>query len=216
MSRYRYLSLIVCTVGMSVLLGCGPTDLSEVDLPIPVEHESDSPKEKEKRTQTVKVATTEVENSPAKDILSPPASDASPESVCRHFVRELNRENSDQFRLLLTSAAINVSSKLNFDLPPIADADTHFELSEPRYASIRKNICYIDCSIESADEPNDTGPQKISWMMRKTNSGWRVAGMLVPSKEQSSNLLSFENVVDIKQIQDSLTEEVSTSAAAAD
>ena len=110
MNRNGYL-VSMLFVSVSLLLpGCGPKDLSEVDLPIPAESETMS--EKEQRTLTVKVANTEVEESPAERISSLPAPDAAPEVVCHRFIQELNRENPDQFRLLLTSAAISVSQQV--------------------------------------------------------------------------------------------------------
>ena len=177
---------------------------------MPIPAESDPIQENPNRTQTVAVTNADA-TSPATDF-SQPNSDTPPEEVCRRFLRELNRENPDQYKLLLTSAAINVSSQLKFDLPPVADANSTFELDSPRYASIRGNVCFVDCwlSRNESNKQDSIEGSKITWMLRKTKSGWRLAGMLVPG-EKSENLLSFENKSDVAQIRDSLTEEVSTS-----
>ena len=211
MSRWSF-RISLASVTICLFLGCGPKDLSEVELPIPTE--SEPLHEKPNRTQTVAVTNADV-TSPATDI-SQPNSDTPPEEICRRFLRELNRENPDQFKLLLTSAAINVSSQLKFDLPPVADANSKFELDSPRFASIRRNVCFVDCRLADSTvntKESSIEPSKITWMLRKTKSGWRVAGMLVPG-EEFENLLSFESRSDLVQIRESLTEEVSTTVQA--
>lgn len=196
MNRYRYQFSLTC-IALWLMTGCSQNELVEVDLPIPAD--SAGVMEKANQTQTVRVARADA-RSPAEEIYGSASADATPAEICRRFLRELNRENPDQFKLYLTSAALNVSSRLKFDLPPVAEANERFELSAPRFASIRNNVCYIDSRI--GDDQ-----QKITWMLRQTEAGWRIAGMLVPGKDNTLNLLSFENSYDIAQIRDSLAEE---------
>ena len=102
-----------------------------------------------------------------------------------------------------------MSNRMKFALPPVAEADAKFKFGDARYASIRQKICFIDCHPV---EQKDSEQAKITWMMRKSNSGWRVAGMLVPGNDDKlTNLLSFENKIDVAQIRDSLSEPVSTT-----
>lgn len=191
---------------MLVLLsGCGPTDLSDVELPIP---RADAEIQPANRTQIVEVANTD-EASPVSENLALPGIAASPVDVCKRFLQELNRENPDQFGLLLTPAALTVANRMKFDLPPVAQANAKFKFGDARYASIRQQICFVDCQLE---EQTDSEQTTITWMMRKSNSGWRVAGMLVPGNDDSlSNLLSFESKIDLAQIRDSLSESVSAT-----
>jgi len=201
--RYGSLLTFVATSFFLSCAGCGPGDMSAIDLPIPTEKASTS--EEVPRTLTVPVAAAADAPSPAAVMTGPPRLDAGPDEVCRQFLQALNRENPDQFKLFLTSAALNVANRLKFDLPPVAEADEAIELSSVRFASIRNHVSYVDCRIADSEE-------KITWMLRKTDLGWRIAGMLVPRQDGTSNLLSFENSVDVTQIRNSLAEQISSSS----
>ena len=94
-------------------------------------------------------------------------------------------------------------TKIKFQLPPIADPGTKFVGAEPKFATIRQKVCFVNCeSSATADQDAVSG---LSLMMRKTKSGWRVAGMMLMDEEQETqNLLSFENLTDLGQIKDSV------------
>ena len=205
MNCCMYRNFLVCVLTLFAVSGCGPRDLSEVELPIPKATETVNPL---KETKTVEVTNTNA-TSPAFDNSPLPGDGATPEEVCERFLIELNRENPDQYRMLFTPAALTVTSRLDFDLPPIADSNAEFELSGLRFASIRKKVCFVDSRV--ANSENDS--EKVTWMLRKSKFGWRIAGMLVPdSNEEVQNLLSFESSTDVGQIRDNLTSEVGIDA----
>ncbi len=203
MTRRQNSLLIVAAAvaGMVITVGCGSQEISTAGIPLDMEESSTR-----SETAIVSVAHPTESVSPAINH-QPLAEDASPESVCRRFLEHLNREDVDEYEILLTPAAMTVANRLDFHLPPVADADGRFELSEPMFSTNREKLCYIDSKFTSG-QPDQTS---ITWMLRNTKSGWRMAGMLVTGSEpETQNLLSFENMTDINQIKASLIEDVSS------
>lgn len=187
-----------------IVAGCNSASLSDIDLPIP---EGDTESESiDSETSTIAASTSGDASSPAVSTMELPSRGASPVEVCQHFVECLNREESDCFELLLTPAALGISTRTQFRLPPVASAAANIELDTPKYGTNREKLCYVDCKLEEPDGQSDSErPEKMTWMLRKTKAGWRVAGMLIASSEtQDVNLLSFENEADIEQIRSSL------------
>ena len=105
-------------------------------------------------------------------------------------------------------------SRHHFHLPPVAGREATIELSEPKYNTNQEKLCYIDCKITEPDDAIES-VESMTWMLRKTASGWRVAGMLIEENDTGIlDLLSFENDSDIAQIKNSLTDDVDTAVIA--
>ena len=186
----------VTLVGFS-FIGCTTEKLSEMELPIP--DESTSLNELDENPSTLKVTTSDVGVSPAATQFAIPDINSTASDVCRLFVQLLNRGDSKHFELLLTPAALNVSNKLKFSLPPLADEHAKLEIGEPQFGTVREKLCFVDCKIV------DSGSTDITFMLRNSKKGWRVAGMMVAGEDaEARNLLSFENVTDVSQIRESL------------
>lgn len=200
----------IAMIGISMFaIGCNPSELSDVELPIPVE--SASIGKQGPQTQVVKVASAADSVSPAIKASELPPPESSPQDVCQRFLDNLNRENVDYFELLLTPAALNMISRHHFHLPPVASREAIIELSEPKYNNNMEKLCYIDCKIIEPEDAIASG-ESMTWMLRKTASGWRVAGMLIEENDTGIlDLLSFENDSDIAQIKSSLTRDVGTT-----
>ena len=177
--------------------GCTSEKLSDVELPIP--DQSSELNELDERPSTLRVTTSDVGVSPAATPFKIPDINTPPEHVCKQFVELLNRGDSKHFELLLTPAALNVSNKLNFSLPPLADEHAKIEVGVPQFGTIREKLCFVDCKI------TDTESTDLTMMLRNSKKGWRVAGMMVEGETvNSKNLLSFENLTDVGQIRESL------------
>jgi hypothetical protein len=205
MERLNSLLLVSALwAGVVMTVGCGSQGIGSTDIPLDTEVDSAMAE-----TATVSVAKPAQSVSPAVT-QEPIAEDESPEVVCRRFLQQLNRENVDEFEMLLTPAAMTIANRLDFHLPPVADANSRFELSDPRYSTNREKLCYIDSTFSGGK----IDQARMTWMLRKTKSGWRVAGMLIAGTQpDTQNLLSFENTTDINQIKASLTGDVSAALA---
>lgn len=180
-----------------LFIGCTTEKLSEVELPIP--DETVTLAELDEHPSTLKVTTSDVGVSPAATRFKIPDINTPPEDVCKQFIELLNRSDSKHFELLLTSAALNVSNKLNFSLPPLADEHATVEVGEPQFSTIREKLCFVDCQIKDAVSTD------LTMMLRNSKKGWRIAGMMVEGEiAGAKNLLSFENLTDVTQISESL------------
>ena len=197
---HRSLAVISSVLLIGLLAGCNSGNLDSVELPIPDAVEGSEGIDDQLKTLAV-TATTDAE-SPAANSFEVPPSDASPQSVCKTFIELLNREQPEHYELLLTPAAINVSSRLKFHLPPLAEPGTRFELSEPAFNTIREKLCFIDCEFSAS---SDEEVSDVTVMMRKMKNGWRVAGMMIEGETpEAKNLISFESRVDVNQIKASV------------
>lgn len=205
-NRSWMVGVIAVTVALA---GCNSNSLENIEIPIP-----DAPASIESPgLKTIPVTETTNVESPAEKAFSMPSVDASADEVCQKFLSALNAEEPDHFELLLTPAAINISNRLKFQLPPIAEHGTKLTIGEPKYNTIREKICFIDCSFAAT---NDSEATDVTMMLRKFKSGWRVAGMMIDADDSElKNLISFENSVDVAQIKSSIEEPISTSAETA-
>ena len=197
--------LIAVTVAMA---GCNSSNLDDVDIPIPAI--GDTTALGDSKLKTVPVTETADVESPAEKAFNMPAANAPPNEICQKFLELLNAEEPDHFELLLTPAAVNISNRLKFQLPPIAEKGAKLTIGEPVFNTIREKICFIDCDFAASADSEAT---EVTMMLRKSKRGWRVAGMMIESEESSEvkNLISFENRVDVAQIQSSVEEPVSTT-----
>ncbi len=191
--------LLVMTCMFASFMGCNTGDLDSVAIPVPDVEDNSA----EEVTSTLAVQPTTADVSPAAAQFQLPNVDAAPEEVSRKFLHFLNAEDRENFELLLTPAALNAVTKSKFQLPPIAEPSAQFDCAEPAFATIRQKTCFVSCDFkEVSDNDALTG---LSLMLRKTKSGWRVAGMTLQEQQgDSSNLLSFENAVDLDQIKASV------------
>lgn len=203
------IGLTAMTVALTVAMtGCNTSSLDSVEIPIPTA--DDAATISESKLKTVPVTETADVESPAEKAFTMPTVDAPPTEICQKFLEFLNAEEPDHFELLLTPAAINISNRLKFQLPPIAEQGTKLTIGEPVFNTIREKICFIDCDFAASADSEAT---EVTMMLRKSKRGWRVAGMMIESEESSEvkNLISFENRVDVAQIQSSVEEPVSTT-----
>ena len=199
-SKYKCQAFFVSALLVIGSIGCAPDSISEVELPIP-------PAAKDAKTgdeslNTIAVKQVADATSPATNVFVLPSADTPPDVVCKQFLELLNLEDANSFELLLTPAALNVANRLKFHLPPIADAATKFTVAEPAYGTIREKLCFVDCKFDDAENVENS---TLTVMMRKTRSGWRIAGMMVDGEQTGTqNLLSFENSKDVLQIKSSV------------
>ena len=183
-------------VAVLAIGGCSPEKISEMELPIPDEPNL---QELSENTSTLKVETSEVSVSPAAAHFQMPDINTPADEVCRQFIELLNQGDSNRFELLLTPAALNVSNKLRFSLPPLGEVGAEIKTSDPQFGTLREKLCFVDCTIR------DSELSEITMMLRNSKQGWRIAGMMVHGEDsETKNLLSFENLTDVTQIRDSL------------
>lgn len=194
---YKWTALVICACFVPAFVACN----NSVDMqnqPIPVGKTTDVKPE----TKTNSVAVVDVDAQSPATVADPiPNSDASPLTVCKSFVRFLNSGETTNAELLLTPAALTVTSRAGFQIPPIGDTETTCTFAEPQYSTTKQKLCYIECQLDDDEEST------ITWMLRKSRRGWRVAGMMIDDEAtESVNLISFESSRDVQQIKTEVAE----------
>jgi hypothetical protein len=161
------------------------------------------------QTNSVNAASNVEAESPAAGQNKLPNPDASPTVICEKFVRFLNEGNQQNVELLLTPAALTVTTRAEFQIPPLGEPNAKFTLSEPRYNTNKQSLCYVDCSLSTLLDDQEIRTE-VTWMLRRHKLGWRIAGMMVADASTGVlDLLSFENVNDVSRIKNELSQEVS-------
>ncbi len=203
-SHLRCLAVLAMMVAISV--GCGTSDVAETTIPV---GQTGTLEQQYPQTNSVNAASNVEAESPAAGQNKLPDPDASPTVICEKFVRFLNADNQQNVELLLTPAALTVTTRAEFQIPPIGEPNAKFTLSEPRYSTNKQNLCYVDCKLSTLVEDKEIRTE-VTWMLRRQKLGWRIAGMLVADESTGLlDLLSFENINDVSRIKNDLSQEVS-------
>lgn len=124
-----------------------------------------------------------------------PEKDATAKEVCQRFLGLLARGEHNLAEQLLTRRALKVTVNAGLELEALGGDGTSVELGDALYATNRAQVAQVPCSVTESNGDS----QSLTWMMRRSESGWRIAGLIVNSGE-SQELLSFENKSDVAAI----------------
>lgn len=123
--------------------------------------------------------------------------DAEPHQVCEALLTLLQEEDFANAQNLFTREAIAMI--LRFDLPLAfpGESDATFQVSPAKFATVKRDLCQVLCTIlEKVD--GETVESQLGWMLKRSKSGWRVSGILLPSQDgKPMDFLNFESSEDI-------------------
>ena len=174
--------------------GCGSSE------PVAVESSTTvTPNFAATRTETVTAANESQAESPAKTSVKLPEVDASPERVCEIFMQQLNRGERVKAERLLSSTALSTTAKAGLYLQPIGGKDAKVEIKSAVYATNKQRLAQVECVITEVDNGKEITDQ-LTWLVRKSKSGWRILGFMLRDDDGVEDFLSFENVRDVDAI----------------
>lgn len=124
-----------------------------------------------------------------------PEKDATAKQVCQRFLGLLAQGERSFAEQLLTRRALKVAVEGGLELEPVGDSDSSVEVEDAVYATSRAKVAHVACKVTAKDGSQNT----MSWLMRRGDSGWRVAGLIVGSGK-SMEFLSLENPADVASI----------------
>lgn len=195
--RHRIALSIISAAMIVVSVGCGSaTDVEIADASVEVPEVTASATEV---TTSVEVSAVKSEVSPAKQDLKTLDADASPEDVCRLFMKYLNSGNRIKAERLLTSVAFDTTAKAGLYLQPMGSADAKVEIGPAFYVTDKQQLAHVDCTITERVD-GTVIEDKLTWMVRKSQSGWRIFGMVLTMGEGHQDFLSLENAQDVDTI----------------
>jgi len=128
------------------------------------------------------------------------ATDSDPKEVCRKFMSLLQAEKRIEAENLLTRTALTVTTRAGLQLEPLGDDNPVFKINDVRYATTKKKLAQVECSIE---ETVDGKPYRVGivWLVRKQAAGWRISGLMLETEPgKAKDLLSFENIQDVNRM----------------
>ena len=195
----RFLSLptlACCAViifGLATI-GCGGPEQAASVTPANV-----TPKVKKEKTETVAVSTVTAEVSPATQPSKILDVDASPEQVCELFMKHLNAGERIKAERLLTAVALSTTAKAGLYLQPIGGQNAQVVINPAVYATGKKKLAQVDCKVSDIED-GKTVTDDLTWVIRKSNSGWRILGFMLKDESGANDFLSFENMRDVDAI----------------
>ncbi len=202
MSRlFRILSpgLLCLTIGF--VIGCGgTTEVSQTPSDKLSPSTETTPSIQHPQTKSVAATKTDMGTSPAASASELPPVDALPADVCRRFMELLQSGNRMLAENLLTTAALTTTAKAGLQLEPMGGPTAKYKFVGTKYATIKQSLAHVQFEIlEQVD--GAAVATDVTWMMRKQNRGWRIAGLLIQdTPDKAQDLLSFENINDVAKI----------------
>ena len=211
--RFNRLSIVAAALvaALGLTVGCGDSVPVEVSKTEDLQPEISTAITAEVTT-SVAVAKTKSEVSPAKQVPKLPDADASPEAVCQLFMKYLNSGDRVKAERLLTSVAFDTTAKAGLYLQPMGSADAEVSISPAIYVTNKQKLAHVECKITEIEDGEPVSEQ-LTWMVRKSKSGWRIFGMLLTFDEGQQDFLSLENVQDVDAILQMSGGDVSTRNA---
>lgn len=172
------------------------------------------PADKTAAVRTVPAAPAESEVSPAVDLDSELGPDASPEDVCRRFLKCLQVGERGAAEKLLTQRALTTTKRADLNLESPGGPEASFSVGAPRYATNKRELATVDCVV-TEELHGQKMESTISWLLRSEPAGWRICGMILDMESNASlDFLSFENVADVERIKSSVSAEAEEAAVA--
>ena len=195
--------LAVCTLLTTLIFsaGCG-NETAELALAPAEDLQPNSPLEK---TATTSVAASAIntEVSPANiatKATTEEVFDQSPEQLCRRFMELLQKDESIKAEALMTRMSQMNTTKEELELKSIGGPSAKFTIGQVSYATLKKELAQVDCKIvdTSSDDPFE---MEMTWLVKRQNKSWRISGVMLQLEENSRlDLLSFENLNDVRRI----------------
>lgn len=136
---------------------------------------------------------------PKKDIATQPNGlpdkDATATEVCECFLGLLAQNERTFAEQLLTRKALKVTVEVGLELEAMGGPEASLKVEEAIYATSRAKVAQVPCTVTEKDGSTQT----LTWMMRRGESGWRIAGLILDG-DKSPELLSLENKADVASI----------------
>ncbi|QEG20689.1 ABC transporter substrate-binding protein [Mariniblastus fucicola] len=124
-----------------------------------------------------------------------PGSDATAKVVCERFLALLSKNERNLAEQLLTRQAFKATVDAGLELEALGGPGSKVKVGEASYATSRAKVAQVPCTVVE----KDGSKQSLLWMMRRGDSGWRIAGLIVETGE-SQEFLSLENRADVAAI----------------
>ena len=128
------------------------------------------------------------------------AFDQSPERLCQRFMELLQANESIKAETLMTRMSQMNTTKEELELKAIGGTSAKFTIGQVSYATQKKELAQVECKVVDtvSDDPFE---MEMTWLVRRQSKSWRIAGVMLQLDENAKpDLLSFENLQDVRRI----------------
>lgn len=206
MTRFKqfYFSSVVWLVlmvagGLALwsISGCSSAKIADTEIDVSFSESSTEATS----TRVIRATNSDDATSPAQ-LANQQIDETDPLQVCQQFMELLQIGNQIGAENFLTKRALAVTGRAELALEPISDLNAGFELSQPKFNSLKNEIAYIDCQVENSQKPGS--PVSMTWILKKQSSNhWRISGVMLPDEGMSMpRMVSFENPTDVQWMQE--------------
>ena len=130
-------------------------------------------------------------------------SDAMPDAAVKEFLSAAKGGDQKRLTVLLSSKAKEEAAKNNVNFELDAYQNASFEVGEFEYLTEAKDVAHVGCKWTDRDPDGSAYTHPVVWLMKKENSAWRVAGMILrPFPDKPPVTLDYEDtaaLVNAKQ-----------------
>jgi len=121
---------------------------------------------------------------------------STPEGVCSQFLDALKSGDWRSAIHHLTTQATYEVRRADMELQPPGGLAAKYSIGETLYTDIRQQGAHVEFFVDVDDE----SPYKLYWVLKNTQSGWKISGMMMENERDVPELLSFESRTDVQAI----------------
>lgn len=204
-SRYFNLKIFSVTAIAAAVIsmtGCGGS-LTESETIVSAEKQ-----ESENQTTSIIPSQSGAEGSPAnlasvgsnKPAESDKKIDQTPDGLVGKFMELLQSNNALAAENLLTRLSQMNTTKEELELKSIGGPTAKFHVGEIRYATSQQNVAQVDCKVTD-NGGADPFEIDLTWIVKRHKKSWRISGVMMKIDDDTTpDLLSFENITDVRRI----------------
>ena len=93
----------------------------------------------------------------------------------------------------------STTAKAGLYLQPIGGKDAKVKIKQAVYATDKQRLAQVECVITEVEDGKEISDE-LTWLVRKSKSGWRILGFMLRDDNGVEDFLSFENVRDVDSI----------------
>jgi hypothetical protein len=131
-----------------------------------------------------------------------------PEAACREFLEAVRTGNDEKASLMLSALAREKAAALGCSVTPPASDTARFAIGKVKYVGEDgAQVESVWADVDNSD--NQEHSDKLIWVLRREDQGWRVAGLaatIFPGEPPL--LLNFENPDEVMKKQQWAREEI--------
>jgi hypothetical protein len=197
---YKFFAAAVLAAASISMIGCGG---SSTEIVISADNQ-----DAENQTTSIIPSQSGAEGSPANlasvDVSKPAASsrkiDQTPDGLVRKFMELLQSDKALAAENLLTRLSQMNTTKEELELKSIGGPTAKFHVGEIRYATSQQNVAQVDCKVTD-NGGADPFEIDLTWIVKRQKKSWRISGVMMKIDDDATpDLLSFENVTDVRRI----------------